>query len=171
MALQFRSSFIKHFPAVFQSPCSQCQLPCRRVSTEYSAMSHQLTDARVRLRPAPAVDEPLAALNKKIADLELQVDDLEQQLKVLREQRLRVRFASQKTFMDQWYASDAGKEQILRERQGLINQFQEANLRKTQAAAAAECESWCWQGSSASGFGDRWWAASTRTPGGCSRSK
>ena len=132
--------------------------------SEYSAVSHQLTDARVRLRPAPAADELLAALNKKIADLELQVDDLEQQLKVLREQRLRVRFASQKTFMDQWYASDAGKEQILRERQGLINQFQEANLRKSQAAAAAECESWCWQGSSASGSGDRWWAASTWTP-------
>ena len=71
---------------------------------------------------------PLAALNKKIADLELQVDDLEQQLKVLREQRLRVRFASQKTFMDQWYASDAGKEQILRDRQGLINHFQKGNL-------------------------------------------
>ena len=125
--------------------------------SEYSAVSHQLTDARVRLRPAPAADELLAALSRKIADL----DDLEQQLKVLREQRLRVRFASQKTFMDKWYASDAGKEQILRERHGLINQF---NLRKSQAAAAAECESWCWQGSSASGSGDGWWAASTWTP-------
>ena len=91
-------------------------------------MSHQLTDARVRLRPAPAADELLAALNKKIVDLELQVDDLEQKLKVLREQRLRVRFASQKTFMDQWYASDAGKEQLHRTRQDLINQFQKANL-------------------------------------------
>ena len=47
--------------------------------SEYSAVSHQLTDARVRLRPAPAADELLADLNKKIADLELQVDDLEQQ--------------------------------------------------------------------------------------------
>jgi len=57
-------------------------------TSEYSAVPHQLTDATVRLRPAPAADELLADLNKKIADLELQVDDLEQQLKVLREQRL-----------------------------------------------------------------------------------
>ena len=99
--------------------------------SEYSAVSHQLTDARVRLRPAPAADELLAALNKKIADLELQVDDLEQQLKVLREQRLRVRFASQKTFMDQWYASDAGKEQLHRTRQDLTNAFLEADIRKS----------------------------------------
>ena len=103
-------------------------------------------------------------MKKKIADLELQVDDLEQQLRVLREERLRVRFASQKTFMDQWYASDAGKEQLHRMRQDLINVFREADIRQSQAAAAAECESWCWQGSSASGFGDRWWAAFTWTP-------
>ena len=106
----------------------------------------------------------LAALNKKIADLELQVDDLEQQLRVLRKERLRVRFASSKTFMDQWYASDAGKEQLHRTRQDLINVFREADIRQSQAAAAAECESWCWQGSSASGSGDGWWAASTWTP-------
>jgi hypothetical protein len=138
-------------------------VPAAMPKSEYSVVSHQLTDARVRLRPAPAADELLAALSKKIADLELQVDGLEQQLKVLREQRLRVRFASQKTIMDKWYESDAGKEKIHRTRQDLISVFREANIRKSQAAAAAECESWCWQGSSASGSGDQLWAASTWT--------
>jgi hypothetical protein len=132
-------------------------------TSEYSVVSHQLTDARVRLTPAPAADE-LLALNKKIADLELQVDDLEQQLEVLREKHLRVWGTRYKTLSDQWYESDAGKAQILRARQDFRNLFREAGIRKSQAAAAAECESWCWQSSSASGSGDRWWAASTWTP-------
>ena len=135
----------------------------------YSAVSNELTDAQIRLRPAglatrPQAADELMALDKQIAELELQ-------LEALRSQRRQVWVARMKTTMAQWRGSGAFKEQSVQLLENLQDKLREAGVRKSQAVAAhwkdhQEASDWknsSWRGSSASGSGERW-AASTWTP-------